>query len=314
MLTSPSSSKQEDEGARRLSQQFSVIHKCVTDLGIFQHSPNALVFPDQLRPQTTRSASSIDDPKDASDLSSAASISPLAAPSQANRSNRRYSIPNAASEQIHAQQISPGTDSLARQLQAMPASTQRLSPTSSTETTLPPLSQTLPPAPHPQSAGPRLRSPYETSQYPLPQPQAPPIHPYGGPNLPPPQQMTFSQYPQPPPPPGYPTLGTAEKRPPKRPPSMTGPAPADQPPPRVMPTAPHRLLIPNQQGEDPGSAVTPSPKLTKTGRVSKALRGEPVHACNICDKVYTRAEHLRRHRSNHRVNLLRSAPPGPSGT
>lgn len=68
-----------------------------------------------------------------------------------------------------------------------------------------------------------------------------------------------------------------------------------------------RLSIPSEAGDSPESA-NHTPKLTKTGRVSKALRGEPVHACNICDKVYTRAEHLRRHRSNHRVNLMRQPP------
>lgn len=65
-----------------------------------------------------------------------------------------------------------------------------------------------------------------------------------------------------------------------------------------------RLSIPSDTGDDPNSA-NQTPKLTKTGRVSKALRGEPVHACNVCDKVYTRAEHLRRHRANHRVNLMK---------
>ncbi|KAI9718654.1 MAG: hypothetical protein M1828_006662 [Chrysothrix sp. TS-e1954] len=41
--------------------------------------------------------------------------------------------------------------------------------------------------------------------------------------------------------------------------------------------------------DDSANAV----RLTKTGRVSKALKGEPVHKCNLCDKVYTRNEHLR---------------------
>ena len=243
-------------------------------------------------------------------------------PAQANKRVRKFSISSSAGGQTPVQQVSPSAEGLARQLQAMPGTTSRLSPTTATETTLPSLSQTLPSgAPPPSSAAPRMRSPYDASQYPPPQPQAPPANPYASHGLPPPppqqQQMTFSQYPQPPhhnnyhPPPAGSTV-PAEKRPPKRPPSMTGPSPSDQTAPRVVPQAPHRLLIPNQQGEDPGSAVTPSPKLTKTGRVSKALRGEPVHACNICDKVYTRAEHLRRHRSNHRVNLLRTGPANSS--
>ena len=37
---------------------------------------------------------------------------------------------------------------------------------------------------------------------------------------------------------------------------------------------------------------------TRTGRVSKAAKGMPVHHCE-CGKTYTRAEHLRRHRQNH---------------
>ena len=301
---------QEDAGARKLSHQLHAVSKCISDLIAFQHNRTHLVSADQLRPQTTRSVSSVDDTKEGSELSSAASISPLVGNGHAHKAGRRFSVPDTASDHNLSQQTSPGTDGLARQLQAMPGNTHRLSPQSATDTTLPPLSQTIHPHSHPPSAGPRMRSPYE-SQYPPPQPQAPPP-PYHSTGLPPPQQLTFSQYPQPTQAGPYPPPSSLEKRPPKRPPSMTGPAPADQPPPRVMPAAPHRLLIPNQQGEEPGSAVTPSPKLTKTGRVSKALRGEPVHACNICDKVYTRAEHLRRHRSNHRVNLLRNAPPGPN--
>lgn len=39
--------------------------------------------------------------------------------------------------------------------------------------------------------------------------------------------------------------------------------------------------------------------LTKTGRVSKATKGMPVHHCE-CGKTYTRAEHLRRHQQNHK--------------
>lgn len=38
---------------------------------------------------------------------------------------------------------------------------------------------------------------------------------------------------------------------------------------------------------------------TKTGRVSKAAKGMPVHHCD-CGKTYTRAEHLRRHQQNHK--------------
>ncbi|KAL1582813.1 hypothetical protein WHR41_08675 [Cladosporium halotolerans] len=42
-----------------------------------------------------------------------------------------------------------------------------------------------------------------------------------------------------------------------------------------------------------------SANLTKTGRVSKATKGQPVHHCE-CGKTYTRAEHLRRHQQNHK--------------
>ncbi|KAK2123946.1 hypothetical protein NOF04DRAFT_1373359 [Fusarium oxysporum II5] len=38
---------------------------------------------------------------------------------------------------------------------------------------------------------------------------------------------------------------------------------------------------------------------TPTGKVSKAKKGKPVHVCSECQKVYTRAEHLRRHQSSH---------------
>ncbi|KAH7251322.1 hypothetical protein BKA59DRAFT_524510 [Fusarium tricinctum] len=38
---------------------------------------------------------------------------------------------------------------------------------------------------------------------------------------------------------------------------------------------------------------------TPHGKVSKAKKGKPVHVCSECQKVYTRAEHLRRHQSSH---------------
>lgn len=41
-----------------------------------------------------------------------------------------------------------------------------------------------------------------------------------------------------------------------------------------------------------------SARRTRTGRVSKAAKGIPVHHCD-CGKTYTRAEHLRRHQQNH---------------
>ncbi|KAK4627371.1 hypothetical protein CLAFUR0_04680 [Fulvia fulva] len=41
-------------------------------------------------------------------------------------------------------------------------------------------------------------------------------------------------------------------------------------------------------------------KYTRTGRVSKATKGQRIHHCEECGKTYTRAEHLRRHQQNHK--------------
>lgn len=46
------------------------------------------------------------------------------------------------------------------------------------------------------------------------------------------------------------------------------------------------------------TSPTTSARRTRTGRVSKAAKGIPVHHCD-CGKTYTRAEHLRRHQQNH---------------
>jgi hypothetical protein len=46
------------------------------------------------------------------------------------------------------------------------------------------------------------------------------------------------------------------------------------------------------------TSPTSSARRTRTGRVSKAAKGMPVHHC-ACGKTYTRAEHLRRHQQNH---------------
>ncbi|GAB7326599.1 hypothetical protein MBLNU13_g10574t1 [Cladosporium sp. NU13] len=46
------------------------------------------------------------------------------------------------------------------------------------------------------------------------------------------------------------------------------------------------------------TSPTASARRTRTGRVSKAAKGMPVHHCD-CGKTYTRAEHLRRHQQNH---------------
>ncbi|SMR44095.1 unnamed protein product [Zymoseptoria tritici ST99CH_3D1] len=45
---------------------------------------------------------------------------------------------------------------------------------------------------------------------------------------------------------------------------------------------------------------TGSIKYTRTGRVSKAAKGQRIHHCDECGKTYTRAEHLRRHQQNHK--------------
>jgi hypothetical protein len=48
---------------------------------------------------------------------------------------------------------------------------------------------------------------------------------------------------------------------------------------------------------------------TRTGRVSKAAKGQPVHHCH-CGKTYTRAEHLRRHQQNHKPGAFPCDVPG----
>ncbi|GAB1316241.1 hypothetical protein MFIFM68171_06451 [Madurella fahalii] len=51
----------------------------------------------------------------------------------------------------------------------------------------------------------------------------------------------------------------------------------------------------------PAPAQLPTRITPKTGRVSKAQKGLPVHVCTICKppKTFTRAEHLRRHQLSH---------------
>ncbi|RMZ84277.1 hypothetical protein DV738_g763, partial [Chaetothyriales sp. CBS 135597] len=48
------------------------------------------------------------------------------------------------------------------------------------------------------------------------------------------------------------------------------------------------------------------PQSTPTGRISKAKKGKRVHACSFegCGKVFTRAEHRRRHELNHNPEAL----------
>ncbi|KAL2404633.1 hypothetical protein ABEF93_006561 [Exophiala dermatitidis] len=49
-----------------------------------------------------------------------------------------------------------------------------------------------------------------------------------------------------------------------------------------------------------------TPTCTPTGRISKAKKGKRVHACEFpgCGKVFTRAEHRRRHQLNHNPEAL----------
>ncbi|KAI7144294.1 hypothetical protein KC344_g5523 [Hortaea werneckii] len=58
----------------------------------------------------------------------------------------------------------------------------------------------------------------------------------------------------------------------------------------------------------------PSPvglvRYTRTGRVSKASKGQRVHSCEECGKTYTRAEHLRRHQQNHKPGAFPCDIPG----
>jgi hypothetical protein len=52
------------------------------------------------------------------------------------------------------------------------------------------------------------------------------------------------------------------------------------------------------RGSNPPESVRYTPV---TGRVSRAKKGQPVHVCDQCDplRVFTRAEHLRRHQLGH---------------
>lgn len=61
----------------------------------------------------------------------------------------------------------------------------------------------------------------------------------------------------------------------------------------------------SSRGSDMQRSSSPSAqggpiRYTRTGRVSKATKGQRVHSCDECGKTYTRAEHLRRHQQNHK--------------
>ncbi|TGZ80630.1 hypothetical protein EX30DRAFT_364305 [Ascodesmis nigricans] len=53
------------------------------------------------------------------------------------------------------------------------------------------------------------------------------------------------------------------------------------------------------------AALPETPTLLSTQRVSRAKKGKRVHACKQqgCGKIFTRAEHLRRHQLNHSANV-----------
>ena len=51
-------------------------------------------------------------------------------------------------------------------------------------------------------------------------------------------------------------------------------------------------------------------KYTRTGRLSKASKGQRVHPCDECGKTYTRAEHLRHHQKNHKPGGFPCDVPG----
>ncbi|KAK1075688.1 hypothetical protein LTR74_000096 [Friedmanniomyces endolithicus] len=75
--------------------------------------------------------------------------------------------------------------------------------------------------------------------------------------------------------------------------SGTGPLPPGSP----------QLHGSSRESEMQRSSTPPdgdSIRYTRTGRVSKATKGQRVHQCEECGKLYTRAEHLRRHKQNHK--------------
>ena len=55
-------------------------------------------------------------------------------------------------------------------------------------------------------------------------------------------------------------------------------------------------------------------KYTRTGRVSKATKGQRVHHCETCGKTYTRVEHLRQHQQNHVPGAFVCDVPGCEGS
>ncbi|TKA70088.1 hypothetical protein B0A55_08023 [Friedmanniomyces simplex] len=85
--------------------------------------------------------------------------------------------------------------------------------------------------------------------------------------------------------------------------SGTGPLPTDSP----------QRHGSSRENEMQRSSTPPdggSIRYTRTGRVSKATKGQRVHQCEECGKLYTRAEHLRRHKQNHKPGAFVCDIPG----
>ncbi|KAL6246134.1 hypothetical protein RBB50_007287 [Rhinocladiella similis] len=81
----------------------------------------------------------------------------------------------------------------------------------------------------------------------------------------------------------------------------------------IVPDSPHSTLESSNSRRESVSTMRTSsisldgpPTCTPTGRVSKAKKGKRVHACEFpgCGKVFTRAEHRRRHELNHNPEAL----------
>ena len=74
----------------------------------------------------------------------------------------------------------------------------------------------------------------------------------------------------------------------------------DDPPDTTIVSSSRRRKLSSTSRDTMGRSTSPAEvNRTRTGRVSKAAKGQPVHHCH-CGKTYTRAEHLRRHQQNHK--------------
>ncbi|KAK3935897.1 putative transcription factor TDA9 [Diplogelasinospora grovesii] len=75
--------------------------------------------------------------------------------------------------------------------------------------------------------------------------------------------------------------------------------------PRYPSNSPMRPMPPHPHASELPIKLTPI-----TGRVSRAKKGVAVHTCDMCNKTYTRAEHLRRHQQNHQTPQFQCTYPG----